>query len=126
MRPDGAQAEDAEGALRRVLRTTDPGAELIAVIDRAGRDKASTWPRDIEPWLGERVGAAMPTAGGGREDGIVIAASTDDDAAGDALAKLIPGGRERSPATLTCACRRTGTTRAPSSRALSRSAARRA
>jgi Protein of unknown function (DUF3352) len=95
VRPDGAQAADADGALRRILRTTDPGAELVEMIDRAGRDKGLTWARDIEPWLGERVGAAMPSAGGGRSDGIVVAASTDDDAAGDALAKLIPGGRER-------------------------------
>ncbi len=96
VRPGDAQAGDAEAALRKLLRTNDPGARLVELIDRAGREHGVTWARDIDPWLGERVGAAMLSAGGDRGDGVVVATSSDDDKAADALAKLISDADERT------------------------------
>jgi hypothetical protein len=96
VRPGDAQAADAQAALRKVLSTNDPGARLVALIDRAGREHGVTWARDIDPWLGERVGAAMLSTGGERDDGVVVAASSDDDRAADALAKLISDADERA------------------------------
>src|SRR5215207_5049486 len=95
-RPGDAQGGDAQAALRKVLGTSDPGARLVELIDRAGREHGVTWARDIDPWLGERVGAAMLSVGGEHDDGVVVAASTDDDKARDALAKLIPDAEQRS------------------------------
>ena len=96
VRPGDAQAGDAQAALRKVLGTNDPGARLVELIDRAGRERGVTWARDIDPWLGERVGAAMLSTGGERDDGVVVAASSDDDKAADALAKLISDAEERT------------------------------
>jgi hypothetical protein len=96
VRPGDAQAAGAEAALRKLLVTNDPGTRLVELIDRAGREHGVSWARDIEPWLGERVGAAMLSVGGTQDDCVVVAASTDDDKAADALAKLIPDADERS------------------------------
>ena len=96
VRPDDEQTGEAQTALRKILRTNDPGAELAAMIDRAGRDRGVTWARDIDPWLGNRVGAAMLPEGGREREHLVVAASTDDGRAADALAKLIPSADERS------------------------------
>ena len=94
--PDDAQAADAQAALRRILRTNDPATAIVRSIDRAGRDRDVTYARDIEPWLGDRVGAAMLSAGGQRDDSLVVAASTDDGKAGDALGRLLPNSQGRS------------------------------
>ncbi len=94
--PDDAQAADAQAALRRILRTNDPATAIVRSIDRAGRDRDVTYARDIQPWLGDRVGAAMLSAGGQRDDSLVVAASTDDGKAGDALGRLLPNSQGRS------------------------------
>ena len=94
--PDADQAADAQAALRRILQTDDPGTAIVRSIDRAGRDRGLTYERDIRPWLGDRVGAARLSAGDGRHDGLLVAASTDDARAGDTLAKLLPRAQERS------------------------------
>ena len=51
--------------------------------------------RDVEPWLGDRVGAAALSLGR-RGDKVVVAASRDDDAARAALARLAPNAAARS------------------------------
>src|SRR4051794_41314307 len=57
---DGQEQADAQAALGRILRTSDPRGELARLFDRGNADFA----RDVEPWLGDRVGAAALAFGG--------------------------------------------------------------
>jgi hypothetical protein len=88
---DSKEQADAEAALAKILRTTDPRGDLAQAFDRAHVNFA----RDVEPWLGDRVGAAALSFGR-RGDKVVVAASRDDDAARAALARLAPNGAARS------------------------------
>ena len=65
-------------------------AQVVALFDQGGVQFA----RDVEPWLGDRVGAAALTLGRGG-DKIVVAASRDDAAATAALGR-IAARRERA------------------------------
>ena len=75
----------------KILGTTDPQGQVVALFDQGGVQFA----RDIEPWLGDRVGAAALTLGK-QGDKIVVAASRDDAAATAALGRILPGASERS------------------------------
>jgi hypothetical protein len=61
VRPQGSGRTDAEGALGKVLDTDDPGSRLISLIDEAAQQEPPaerfTYGADIEPWLGDRIGA---------------------------------------------------------------------
>jgi hypothetical protein len=96
--PGGAEQADAEAALRRILRTSDPRGELVALFDRAGRDGGVQFARDVEPWLGDRAGVALLALGDGRggKDAVLVAASRDDAKAADAVARMTDNGAERT------------------------------
>ena len=87
----GKEQQDAQAALGKILGTTDPQGQVVALFDQGGVQFA----RDIEPWLGDRVGAAALTLGK-QGDKIVVAASRDDAAATAALGRILPGASERS------------------------------
>jgi hypothetical protein len=88
VRPDGDVRDDAEAAAGKVLRTDDPAAKIRELLDRAfaeSGDREITYERDIEPWLGDRLGVWFS---GRSDDGVVLlAAVTDTDAALDAVHK---------------------------------------
>jgi len=88
---DSQEQADAQAALAKILRTADPRGELVKAFDRGDVNFA----RDVEPWLGDRVGAAALSLDG-RGDKVVVAASRDDAAARDALARLAPNAASRS------------------------------
>src|SRR4051812_7059703 len=88
---DSTEQADAQAALAKILRTADPRGELVQAFDRAHVNFA----RDVEPWLGDRVGAAALSFGR-RGDKVVVAASRDDDAARAALGRLAPTAAPRS------------------------------
>ncbi|MEA2383469.1 MAG: hypothetical protein QOH72_3440 [Solirubrobacteraceae bacterium] len=88
---DAQEQADAQAALAKILRTADPRGELVKAFDRGNVDFA----RDVEPWLGDRVGAAALSLGA-RGDKVVVAASRDDAAARAALARLAPKGSPRT------------------------------
>ena len=88
---DSQEQADAQAALAKILRTADPRGELVKAFDRGNVNFA----RDVEPWLGDRVGAAALSLGP-RGDKVVVAASRDDDAARDALTRLAPNAAARS------------------------------
>jgi hypothetical protein len=81
VRPEGASASGALAAARKVSRVQDPGAALVRLIDKAGR-RGESYTRDVEPWLGSRVGGflTIPAGGKGDPDGCLIAASRDRNA----------------------------------------------
>src|SRR4051794_2825801 len=88
---DSQEQSDAEAALGRILRTADPRGTLVKAFDRGNVDFA----RDVEPWLGDRVGAAALSLGR-HSDKVVVAASRDDAAARRALPRLLPDAAARS------------------------------
>jgi hypothetical protein len=88
---DSQEQVDAQAALAKILRTTDPRGELVQAFDRGHVNFA----RDVEPWLGDRVGAAALSFGRSG-DKVVVAASRDDDAARAALGRLAPNSSARS------------------------------
>ena len=82
----GKEQQDAQAALGKILGTTDPQGQVVALFDQGGVQFA----RDVEPWLGDRVGAAALTLGK-QGDKIVVAASRDDATATAALGRILPG-----------------------------------
>src|SRR3954447_7911480 len=88
---DTREQADAQAALAKILRTADPRGELVQAFDRGHVN----FTRDIEPWLGDRVGAATLSLGR-RGDTVVVAASRDEDAARAALGRLAPNAVARS------------------------------
>ena len=89
---DGQEQRDAQAALAKILGTADPQGEIVKLFDRGGVQFA----RDVEPWLGERVGAAALTVGQRGGDNVVVASSRDDAAARAALGRIAPGAAERT------------------------------
>lgn len=89
VRPEGDLREDALEALGKVLRTDDPSARLRELIG-----EEVDYERDVEPWLGERAGF---WASSGEDDaGVAVIATTDADAAREALARELEAETERS------------------------------
>jgi hypothetical protein len=79
--PEGETASGVLAAVRKVSLVQDPGAALVRLIDKAGRrnDRHESYVKDIEPWLGSRIGGflTIPPGGNGNPDACLIAASRD-------------------------------------------------
>src|SRR3954469_22597748 len=110
---DDQEQADAQAALGRILRTSDPRGELARLFDRGdanfARDRepgrrrprpssrgSANFARAVEPWLGDRVGAAALAFGGRSADHVVVAVSRDDAQAEAALGRLLPNAQRRS------------------------------
>lgn len=87
LRPGGQLGDDAKAALKKLLRTDDPGAKLVDLVNRAGRRHGVSWD-DVKPWLGERVGLFIGSLQGGKPVGAAIVQVTDADKAKAAIVKL--------------------------------------
>jgi hypothetical protein len=88
VKPDGDQKAKLESLLRRILRTDDPGAKIEKAFNDATRKDGVTYAKDVEPWLGKRVGAFLSgVIRGGKPQGAVVAATSDTGKALDALRK---------------------------------------
>src|SRR4051794_20221733 len=85
VRPTGKERTDLEAALRKILRTSDPGAKIKELVDKAGKDTGQTFDKDIKPWLGEKAGIAFTGYTRGELTGALVASSTDDDKARTAV-----------------------------------------
>ncbi|HKG39921.1 MAG TPA: DUF3352 domain-containing protein, partial [Conexibacter sp.] len=100
VRPTGDMQAGVVAAARKVLRVDDPGAELHRLIDEglADADLAGTpsYARDIEPWLGDRVGVfVLPDRGDDPVAGFV-AVVRDRDALEQELGRLRDAGELRA------------------------------
>jgi hypothetical protein len=69
----GQERDDALAAARKVLGTSDPVAQLQRLLRDAGKG-------DVQPWIGDRVGAFSLAGSGG---GATVAAASDVAAARD-------------------------------------------
>ena len=88
VRPDGKVRSDLEGALKKILRTDDPGAKIQQLIDDSGKSDDITFKDDVEPWVGSRVGFAITALHNGQNaDYAAVIASKDDGKAEKLLAK---------------------------------------
>jgi hypothetical protein len=89
VRPQGKVRADAEAALSKILRTNDPGAAITKELESASKGRHDvSFKDDIEPWLGDEVGAAVTALHGGKDaDYVVVISSTDDAKANAALDK---------------------------------------
>jgi hypothetical protein len=86
LHPEGKVRSDAEGALKKILRTDDPNAKILDLLEKAGAKKDLTFKDDVAPWLGDRIGVAVTALHQGRDaDYAVVAASKDDGKAQDLL-----------------------------------------
>jgi Protein of unknown function (DUF3352) len=88
LRPEGKVGADLEAALKKILRTEDPGAKIQKAFDESGKSDGVTYKEDIEPWLGERAAVAVTALHGGDDaDFVAVVNSKDDGKAEDALKK---------------------------------------
>ena len=85
LRPDGKVRSDLEGALKKILRTDDPGAKITKLIDDSGKDEGVTFKDDVDPWLGDRVGFAVTALHNGQNADYVAVIDSKDDGKADAM-----------------------------------------
>jgi hypothetical protein len=85
LHPDGKVGADLDAALKKILRTQDPGALIQKAIDDSGKSDGVTYKDDIEPWLGDRAGIAVTSIHGNDADFVAVINSKDDGKAQDAL-----------------------------------------
>jgi Protein of unknown function (DUF3352) len=90
VRPSGDMKDGVLAAARKVLQIQDPGAKLRTLLDRLDTRGGTSYSRDVEPWLGQRVGGflLMRAAGRGNPDWAVAFAIADRGAFHDALPRL--------------------------------------
>lgn len=96
VRPSGEMKEGVEAAARKALRVEDLGAELARLLDESGESEDVRFSRDIEPWLGQRIGGflLMPRDGAEEPDWAVAVAIADQRAFDDAQPRLRREQRE--------------------------------
>jgi Protein of unknown function (DUF3352) len=95
VRPQGDRKEALDSALSKLLATDDPGAFVVEQLDKAlaGSDAGLTYEDDIEPWLGEQAGAFIETFTADA-DGAAVVATTDPQAADEAIEKAAAADEE--------------------------------
>ena len=96
VRPEGSAAQNAQGALGKILDSPDPGAKLQSLIEQSAAEEGQqiSFAEDIEPWLGERTGVFFSNFSDD-EDGAVVIESTDNDAAQAFLDKVAEEGSKQ-------------------------------
>jgi Protein of unknown function (DUF3352) len=94
VRPEGEQRDDALSAAGKLLRTPDPAAKLRELVDKElAEDRPGTsYERDIAPWLGQKAGVWVSGLDQTEPTAAAIIATTDADAARDALQRLARAG----------------------------------
>jgi len=88
VRPDGDLEEGASDALKKLLRTDDPGAKITELLNKATADSDVKWD-EVKQWLGPRVGAYATEFSDEAPVAALIADVTDVDKAKASLDKLV-------------------------------------
>ena len=86
-RPDGDLKSGVEDALKKLLRTDDPGRKVVELFDKAAAEGDVSW-EELEAWLGGRAGVFLNGFDGERPTGALVAETTDADKAQATLDKL--------------------------------------
>jgi uncharacterized protein DUF3352 len=58
VKPTGVAKTNADAALGKILRTSDPGAKIVSLIDkqRTSTGQPVDYATDVAPWLGQKAG----------------------------------------------------------------------
>jgi hypothetical protein len=102
VKPTGTAQSDAKAALSKIMKTPDPGAKIISLIER--QTKADGHPinyqQDIAPWLGQKAGVFFTSLGLTAQHGAAVV-ETDNAAASLAFAQKASGATATNPAPQT-------------------------
>lgn len=89
IKPDGDAKEAVDELARKLGGVDDLGAELRGLIEKEARedDKDFTWKKDVQPWIGNRVGIFLHELEGKDDEpeGAVVFPTKDPDKARDSL-----------------------------------------
>jgi hypothetical protein len=98
VKPEGDQKAQLEAVLKKVLQTDDPGAKVEALFDEQTKKRGVTWSKDVEPYIGNRVGIFFTSFknNGDDSEGAVVIPVTDKDKALDSIRKGDKGVKKRS------------------------------
>jgi hypothetical protein len=104
IKPTGSAEVDARAAMGKLLDTTDPGAKIASLVEKASNSGGHgiNFDQDVRPWLGEKAGVFFTNLSGhdtsdDNTDGTVILETTDP-AAALAAARKEAGATATSPA----------------------------
>ena len=81
VRPEGDLREDVLEAVRKVSGSDDPAAEIERLLEETSEGEDFDYQRDVEPWLGERVGVWSADLQSDDPGFALIAETTDADEA---------------------------------------------
>ena len=90
IRPEGDQRDDLMDAARKVLRTDDPEAKLHELIDKGLQDSdgpATSYDKDIAPWLGQKAAVWVAGVDRAKPGYVVLVAAKDTEKAQATLDK---------------------------------------
>lgn len=90
VRPEGSLRSDALDAAGKVLATDDPEARIRELLREASGRSIVDYERDVEPWLGDRVG--FWRQGSGKHAGVVLLAADDPEAARESVEAVFRRG----------------------------------
>jgi hypothetical protein len=96
VRPDGKVRSDLQGALKKILRTDDPGAKIRKLVDDSGKSDDVSFKDDVEPWVGDRVGFAITALHNGQDADYAAVIDSKDDAKAEKLLAKQKGTVKRS------------------------------
>jgi Protein of unknown function (DUF3352) len=99
VKPTGSAEANARAALGKVLRTNDPGAKIISLIEQESKEEGHpvNYQQDIAPWLGEKAGFFFTELTDNARKGAAVVETTDPTAA-LAFVRKATGATETTPA----------------------------
>jgi hypothetical protein len=97
VRPEGELKTNTENALKKILKTDDPSAEVEKWLTEAFDEEDISYKDDIEPWVGEQAGIFFTSFSGDDADGAAVIASADNDKAKEFVDKVTAdGGQDKT------------------------------
>jgi Protein of unknown function (DUF3352) len=102
VKPTGQAQTGAEAALSKVLRTQDPGAKIVSLIERESKSEGHpvNYQQDVAPWLGEKAGFFFTSLAGDTQKGAAVLETTNPTTA-LAFARKASGATPANPAPQT-------------------------
>jgi hypothetical protein len=87
VRPEGDLKANVQALAKKLTNNPDPGARLVQLLDRSF-SKGTTFKKDIDPWLGKKIGVAITgLTSASSPDYAIVLDATDTDLALKSLKK---------------------------------------
>jgi hypothetical protein len=77
VRPTGDVKANVESLAKKVTGTADPGQKLVALLDKSLSSSGRSFKKDIDPWLGNKVGVAVTGLRGSNPDYVIVLDAKD-------------------------------------------------